>query len=150
MLSLANINSGTTAAVRRQQSAHLPEPITTFRVFSFSWLEHCASFPFHSFFFPPLKKKKQKQNKTLYFLHLSPAGSLDVLIHFKASLFLFCLSDVQHFSGGSGGKESSWNTGDPGSIPGLGRSPWRREQLLTPVFLPRESPKQRSLAGYSP
>ena len=53
MLSLANINSGTTAAVRRQQSAHLPEPITTFKVFSFSWLEHCAYFPFHSFFFPP-------------------------------------------------------------------------------------------------
>ena len=69
------------------------------------------------------KKKRQKQNKTLYFLHLSPAGSRDVLIHFRASLFLFCLSDVQHFPGGSDGKESSWNSGDSGSIPGLGRSP---------------------------
>ena len=76
------------------------------------------------------------------------------------------------FPGGSAGKESSCNAGDPGSIPGLGRSPgkgyplqyswaslvaqmvknlpamretwvrslglgrfpWRRERLLTPVF----------------
>ena len=27
------------------------------------------------------------------------------------------------FPGGSGGKESAYNAGDPGSIPGLGRSP---------------------------
>ena len=27
------------------------------------------------------------------------------------------------FPGGSNGKESAWNTGDPGSIPGSGRSP---------------------------
>ena len=27
------------------------------------------------------------------------------------------------FPGGSAGKESAWNTGDLGSIPGLGRSP---------------------------
>jgi len=28
--------------------------------------------------------------------------------------------------------------------------PWRREQLPTPVFVPREFHGQRSLAGYSP
>ena len=28
--------------------------------------------------------------------------------------------------------------------------PWRRKRQLTPVFLPRESHGQRSLAGYSP
>ena len=27
------------------------------------------------------------------------------------------------FPGGSDGKASAWNAGDPGSIPGLGRSP---------------------------
>ena len=27
------------------------------------------------------------------------------------------------FRGGSGGKESACNAGDPGSVPGLGRSP---------------------------
>ena len=40
--------------------------------------------------------------------------------------------------------------GDLGLIPGLGKIPWRREWQPTPVFLPGESPGQRSLAGYSP
>ena len=41
------------------------------------------------------------------------------------------------------------NAGDPGSIPGSGRSPG--EGVATPpVFLPGESHGQRSLAGYSP
>ena len=31
------------------------------------------------------------------------------------------------FPGSSGGKESTCNAGDPGSIPGSGRSPWRRD-----------------------
>ena len=42
-----------------------------------------------------------------------------------------------------GGKESADNAGDPGSIPGLRRSPWRRERHPTPVFLPGESHGQR-------
>ena len=46
-------------------------------------------------------------------------------------------------------KESACNAGDPGSIPGSGRFPWRREQLPNLVFLPRESHGQRSLAAYS-
>ena len=50
------------------------------------------------------------------------------------------------FPGGSDGKESACNAGDLGSIPGLGRFPWRKERLPTPVFLPREFHGQRSLA----
>ena len=34
--------------------------------------------------------------------------------------------------------------------PGMGRIPWRRKWQPTPVFLPGESHRQRSLAGYSP
>ena len=34
--------------------------------------------------------------------------------------------------------------------PWVGKSPWRREQLPTLVFLPGEFHGQRSLAGYSP
>ena len=40
-------------------------------------------------------------------------------------------------------KVSACTAEDPGSIPGLGRSP-------TPVFLPGEFHRQRSFAGYSP
>ena len=47
-------------------------------------------------------------------------------------------------------KGSSCNTGDPGLIPGSGRSPERREGQLTPVFLLEELHGQRSLVGYSP
>ena len=34
--------------------------------------------------------------------------------------------------------------------PWVGKIPWRREWLPTPVFLPEEFHGQRSLAGYSP
>ena len=37
---------------------------------------------------------------------------------------------------------------DAGSIPGLGRSAWKRAGQPTPVFLTGESHGQRSLAGY--
>ena len=39
------------------------------------------------------------------------------------------------FPGGSDGKESTCNARDPGSIPGLGRFPWRWAWQPTPVFL---------------
>ena len=47
------------------------------------------------------------------------------------------------------GKESTNLAGDVGSIPGSGRSPWRRKWQPTPVFLPGKSHGQRSLVGYS-
>ena len=53
------------------------------------------------------------------------------------------------FPGCSDSKESACSVADPGSIPGLGRSPERKEQS-TPAFLPGEFHGQRSLAGYSP
>ena len=36
-----------------------------------------------------------------------------------------------------------------GLDPWVGKIPWRRKWLPTPVFLPREFHRQRSLAGYS-
>ena len=47
-------------------------------------------------------------------------------------------------------KNLSVMLGDLGSVPGLGKIPWKRAWQLTPVFLPGESHGQRSLAGYSP
>ena len=49
----------------------------------------------------------------------------------------------------SEGKEFAWISKDRGAIPGLRRSPQRRDWLPTPVFLTGESHGQRSLAGYS-
>ena len=42
------------------------------------------------------------------------------------------------FSSGLDGKESTCNAGDLGSIPGLGKTPWRGEGLPIPVFWPGE------------
>ena len=52
------------------------------------------------------------------------------------------------FSGISDGKVSAFNAGDPGSIPGLGRS--SREEHGKPLqYSCLENPIDRSLAGYS-
>ena len=51
---------------------------------------------------------------------------------------------------GSEVKASAWNAGDPGSIPGLGRSPGEGNGNPTPILLPGESHGGRSLVGYSP
>ena len=45
-------------------------------------------------------------------------------------------------------KNPTANSGDPGSIPGSGRSPG--EGNGCPLFLPGELHGQRSLVGYSP
>ena len=39
------------------------------------------------------------------------------------------------FPGGSVGKESTYNAGDPGFDPWVRKIPWRRHTLSTPVFL---------------
>ena len=60
------------------------------------------------------------------------------------------LYQIRGFPGGSDSKESDCNAGDPGSIPGLRRCPWRRKWQSTPVFLPGEFHGKKSLVGYSP
>ena len=52
------------------------------------------------------------------------------------------------FPDGSVVKNPPANAGDAGLILGLGRLPWSRKWLPTPVFLPRKSQGQRSLVGY--
>ena len=41
----------------------------------------------------------------------------------SGNLKLKCVSIFQSFPGGSAGKESVYNPGDLGSVPGLGRTP---------------------------
>ena len=47
-------------------------------------------------------------------------------------------------------KQSACNTGDLGSVPGVGKIPWRREWQPTPVFLTGEFNGQSSPVGYCP
>ena len=57
------------------------------------------------------------------------------------------------FPGGTSGKEPSCQCRRHkrcGFNPWVGKILWRRAWQPTPVFLPAESPGQRSLAGYSP
>ena len=49
--------------------------------------------------------------------------------------------------GGSDGKESACNVGDPGLMPGWGRSPGEGNGK-NPIFLPGEFHGQRSLPAY--
>ena len=49
------------------------------------------------------------------------------------------------FSGRSVGKESACSAGDQ-----VRKIPWRRKWQPTPIFLPGEFHRQRSLAGYCP
>ena len=59
-------------------------------------------------------------------------------------------ADYWGFPGVSDSKESACNAGDPGLIPGLGRSPGEGNGKSTPASLPGKSHGQRSLMGYSP
>ena len=57
------------------------------------------------------------------------------------------------FPGGASGKEPTCQYRRPKRCrfdPRVGKIPWWRKALPTPVFLPGESLGQRSLAGYSP
>ena len=61
-------------------------------------------------------------------------------------IFYILIRECLQGCSGSGGKESTCNVGDLGSIPG--KIPWRRACQLTPVYLPGESHGQWSLASY--
>ena len=57
---------------------------------------------------------------------------------------------LQGFPGGSDGKENHLQGRRPSFDAWIRKTPWRRAWQPTPVFLPRESHGQRSLAGQSP
>ena len=69
-----------------------------------------------------------------------------VPIWMKSSKDLLWRPTHQGFPGGSEVKVSASDVGDPGSIPGLGRSPGEGNGI-TPVFLPGESHGRRSLGS---
>ena len=56
---------------------------------------------------------------------------------------------LQGFPGGSGGKVSAYNSGDPGLISGS-EDPLEKEMTTTPELWPGKSCGQKSLVSYSP
>ena len=64
----------------------------------------------------------------------------------KVLVFLYFIAN-SGLPGGSDGKESACNVGDPGLMPRFGRSPGEGISYPTPVFLLREFHGQRSLTG---
>ena len=63
----------------------------------------------------------------------SPSGSGSV------TCWGYCVSSPSPASRWLSAKQTVCNAGDVGSIPGSGRSPWRRKRLRTSVFLPENS-----------
>ena len=59
-------------------------------------------------------------------------------------------SHTKGFPCNSDGKASACNVGGPMVHPWVGKIPWKRAWLPTPVFLPGKFRGQRSLAGYGP
>ena len=89
----------------------------------------------------------QKQN-TLLLKEVFKSRSQD-----KVLVYVFYLGeDLRNigFPGGSDGKESVYNAGDLGSIPGLGRSPEAGHGNPLQYSCLENPHGQRSLAGYSP
>ena len=74
-----------------------------------------------------------------------------VIQDYMYHLSIFSLWSVG-FPGGASGKEPAWQSRRHKRWryhPWVRKTPWRRAQQPTPVFLPGKSHGQRSLAGYS-
>ena len=65
---------------------------------------------------------------------MSGQRHFDVVESVICQLLLGSESVLVGFPGGSAGKESACDAGDPSSIPGSGRSPGERDRLPAPVF----------------
>ena len=86
------------------------------------------------------------REKTWYSIALGAVNYKLALTNFIANHWTTAFA----IPGGSDGKASACNPGDPGSIPGLGRFPWRKKWKPTPVLLPGKSHGRWSLVGYCP
>ena len=73
-----------------------------------------------------------------------------VRVNFRIRIKDGIRNGVRGFLGGSDGERICLQCRTPGFDPSVGKIPWRREWLPTPVFLLGESHRQRNLVGYRP
>ena len=69
-----------------------------------------------------VRKCLKKILATLEFSAIATGGGCTIITAGQCVLFMLCHQDLG-FPGSSAGKKSACNAGDPGSIPGSGRSP---------------------------
>ena len=65
-------------------------------------------------------------------------------------MYIHMILYMLDFPGGSDGKASAYNAGDPGSISGLGISSGEGKWQPTPILLPEKSHGRRNVVSYSP
>ena len=65
-------------------------------------------------------------------------------------IFTYAFPCYGDFPGGSDGKASAYNAGDPGFNPWVRKILWRRKWQPTPILLPGKFHGRRSIVGYSP
>ena len=75
--------------------------------------------------FKLIKMEVKEMEKLIKQLKVGFSGSTVIIDQLEVEVWNHCLriSDKVSFSGDPDSKESACNAGDPGSIPGLGRSP---------------------------
>ena len=85
------------------------------------------------------------------------SGAMNIRVHVSFSIMIFSgympssgIVGVVHFPDGLGGKQSACSSGDPGLIPGLGKSPGERTSYPLQCSSLNNYNEQWSLAGYSP
>ena len=71
-----------------------------------------------------------------------------ILTRFVKFALRVSMCNVPGFPGGSDDRKNLPTIWRPGFDPWVGKFPWRRERLPTPVFLPGEFHRQGSLVGY--
>ena len=93
---------------------------------------------------------EKNQNKTRkYFTRLEEKRKFLAPNQYSKKRRSKVICPLHAFSMGfSGGSESACNAGRPQFGPWVGKIPWTKKWLPTLIFLPQESPGQRSLAGY--
>ena len=80
-------------------------------------------------------KKKNPRNNAIFRNLNGTRGCHTKWVSLKEKDKYLQLYFYMGFPGSSAGKESACKAADPGSIPGSGRFPWRRDGRPTPVFL---------------
>ena len=99
------------------------------------------------------KERLFELEETLACLQAKDWRQLCLLGHEFGCKINSALTMTEGFPGGSAGKEPTcqWRRRKrQGFVPWVGKIPWRRAWLPTPIFLPAEFRGQRSLTGYSP